>query len=144
MLCVCADANKTKTPTHCHRFNEIRITTARRLVKVPARTADYTSHAVRYYAGPPLLQPATFTVTPTWYVYIMRTDDDQWWTGMTTDVQCRWQEHDRGRAGARYFRGRTPKQLFILEPHPARSSATRREIAINCLSRTEKLKLIAA
>lgn len=83
-------------------------------------------------------------MTPTWYVYIIRTDDDQLYTGITTDIQRRWQEHDRGRAGARYFRGRTPKQLCLLETHPDRSSATRREIAIKRLSRTEKLKLIAA
>ena len=82
-------------------------------------------------------------MTPTWYVYIIRTDDNQLYTGITTDIQRRWQEHDRGRAGARYFRGRTPKQLCLLETHPHRNSATRREIAIKRLSRAAKLQLIA-
>lgn len=82
-------------------------------------------------------------MSPTWYVYIIRTDDDQLYTGITTDIQRRWQEHARGRAGARYFRGRTPRQLCLLETHPDRSSATRREAAIKRLSRAQKLQLIA-
>lgn len=81
---------------------------------------------------------------PTWYVYIIRTDDNQLYTGITTDIQRRWQEHNGGRAGARYFRGRTPKELCFLETHPDRSSATRREIAIKRLSRAAKLQLIAS
>ncbi|MDQ2075616.1 DTW domain-containing protein [Marinimicrobium sp. ABcell2] len=79
---------------------------------------------------------------PTWFVYIIRTDDDQLYTGITTDIKRRWQEHTKGPAGARYFRGRTPKELCLLEQHPDRSSATRREIAIKQLNRRSKEQLI--
>jgi DTW domain-containing protein len=79
----------------------------------------------------------------TWFVYIIRTDDDQLYTGITTDIKRRWQEHARGRAGARYFRGRMPTELCLLEEHPDRSSATRREIAIKQLNRQAKEELIS-
>jgi putative endonuclease len=78
-----------------------------------------------------------------WSVYIIRSDDNQLYTGITTDIHRRWQEHTEGKAGARYFRGRVPRQLCLLEPYPDRSSASKREAAIKQLSRAQKDALIA-
>ncbi len=77
-----------------------------------------------------------------WWVYMIRTDDDQLYTGITTDMQRRWREHAQGKAGARYFRGRHPRQLCLLESHPDRSSASKREAAIKQLSRSAKEALL--
>jgi putative endonuclease len=79
-----------------------------------------------------------------WFVYIIRSDDDQLYTGITTDIARRWQEHTNGKTGARYFRGRQPRQLCFLEPHDNRSSASKREAEIKKLDRRQKNALIAA
>jgi len=78
-----------------------------------------------------------------WFVYIIRSDDDQLYTGITTDINRRWREHTTGKAGARYFRGRKPQALCLLETHPDRSSASKREAAIKQLKRREKEQLLA-
>lgn len=79
-----------------------------------------------------------------WCVYMIRTNDNQIYTGITTDIQRRWREHTQGKAGARYFRGRTPELLCFLEKQHTRSSATRREAQIKQLGRKEKDLLIAS
>lgn len=79
-----------------------------------------------------------------WFVYMIRTNDAQVYTGITTDMARRWREHQSGKAGARYFRGREPVQLCYLEATDNRSSASQREYAIKALSASAKKQLIAA
>lgn len=79
-----------------------------------------------------------------WFVYMIRSDDDQLYTGITTDISRRWQEHSSGKVGARYFRGRKPQTLCLLETYPDRSGASRREAAIKQLKRGAKDQLLAA
>lgn len=74
---------------------------------------------------------------------MIRSDDDQLYTGITTDIARRWREHCQGKAGARYFRGRKPQHLCLLEDHTDRSSASKREAAIKQLTRTAKDALLA-
>lgn len=78
-----------------------------------------------------------------WYVYVIRASDNSLYTGVTTDVQRRFDEHCGSEKGARYFRGRQPVEVVYSESHPDRSSAQQREAAIKKLSRAEKLKLMA-
>lgn len=78
-----------------------------------------------------------------WFVYMIRTSDAQVYTGITTDMARRWREHESGKAGARYFRGRKPVQLCYLESDHNRSSASQREYAIKALTATAKKQLIA-
>jgi len=78
----------------------------------------------------------------TWWVYIIRTDTAQLYTGITTDIQRRWQEHLTGKGGARYFRAHKPQQLCFLEEHSDRSSASKREAAIKKLAKSEKELLV--
>ena len=74
---------------------------------------------------------------------MIRTCDGQLYTGITTDIQRRWQEHSSGKGGARYFRTRKPQQVCLLEGHPDRSSASRREAEIKKLSKSAKEQLVA-
>jgi putative endonuclease len=78
-----------------------------------------------------------------WYVYIVRASDQTLYTGITTDPQRRLAEHQSGRAGAKYFRGRKALEMVHIEEGYSRSTAARREAAIKKLSRAEKLALIA-
>jgi len=78
-----------------------------------------------------------------WFVYMIRTNDGQLYTGITTDIQRRWQEHSSGKGGARYFRARRPERLCLLEEHPDRSSASKREAEIKKLTKTLKETLVA-
>jgi putative endonuclease len=78
-----------------------------------------------------------------WFVYMIRTSDAQVYTGITTDMARRWREHESGKTGARYFRGRKPVQLCYLEADHNRSTASQREYAIKSLSASAKKQLIA-
>jgi putative endonuclease len=77
-----------------------------------------------------------------WYVYIIRATDQSLYTGITTDVERRFAEHKSGRAGAKYFRGRSPVEVVMVESGHDRSSASIREAQIKKLSREQKLELI--
>ena len=45
-----------------------------------------------------------------WYVYIIESTDESLYTGITTDVDRRFQQHLNSKGGAKYFRGRRPKK----------------------------------
>jgi len=77
-----------------------------------------------------------------WQVYIILCSDDSLYTGITTDVDRRFSEHLDG-TGAKYFRGRSPRQLVYLETGHNRSSASRREAEIKRLRPVDKRRLIA-
>ncbi len=77
-----------------------------------------------------------------WYVYIIRASDQSLYTGITTDVERRFAEHKSGRVGAKYFRGRSPEQLVLVESGYDRSSASIREAQIKKLTREQKLQLV--
>ncbi len=76
-----------------------------------------------------------------WFVYIIHCTDDSLYTGITTDIERRYTEHSMQK-GAKYFRGRKPKQLVYQECGHDRSTASKREIEIKKLSRANKLELI--
>ena len=78
-----------------------------------------------------------------WTVYIIRCDDNSLYTGVTTDLERRFQEHLGRPRGAKYFNGRKPMEVVYSENGHTRSSAGQREAAIKKLSREEKLCLIA-
>ncbi len=75
------------------------------------------------------------------FVYILVCADGTLYTGWTTDVERRLEEHNAGR-GARYTRGRRPVELAYYEEVADRSTALRREAALRRLRRSEKLALI--
>ena len=78
-----------------------------------------------------------------WFVYIILCTDNTLYTGITIDVSKRFNQHAIGR-GAKYFRGRHPKQLVYIEPGHNRSSATKREIDLKKMSKEEKSRIITS
>ena len=78
----------------------------------------------------------------TWQVYVILCSDDSLYTGITTDIQRRFDQHASGR-GAKYFRGRRPLEVVYREEGHTRSSASQREREIKAMERPAKLSLIA-
>jgi putative endonuclease len=76
-----------------------------------------------------------------WSVYIIQCSDESLYTGITTDVGKRYQQHAL-QQGAKYFRARKPKKLVYIEIEHDRSSASKREYEIKQLSRADKMILI--
>lgn len=76
-----------------------------------------------------------------WYLYILRCGDGTLYTGITTDVERRLEEHRQGR-GAKYTRGRGPLELAYQEECGTHSEALKREYAVKQLTREEKEDLI--
>ena len=76
-----------------------------------------------------------------WYLYMLRCADGTLYTGITTDVEKRFQAHSQGR-GAKYTRGRGPLKLVYQECCGSHSDALRREAAVKKLSRAEKEALV--
>ncbi|WP_330924275.1 GIY-YIG nuclease family protein [Candidatus Sororendozoicomonas aggregata] len=77
-----------------------------------------------------------------WFVYMLLASDQSIYTGITTNITRRWQEHTAGRAGAKFFRGREPVYLLYLEASHNRSTATKKEMALKKLSRAQKWQYI--
>ena len=77
-----------------------------------------------------------------WTVYILRCADGSLYTGITTNIQRRTDEHNGiGKNGARYTHNRRPVTLVYQETLADRSQASKREIEIKSLSREQKLLL---
>jgi putative endonuclease len=80
---------------------------------------------------------------PEWSVYLLRCGDGSFYTGIATDVTRRIGEHERGKRGAKYLRGRGPFELVYARPVGDRSTASRIEYRIKRLSREQKTDLVA-
>ncbi len=76
-----------------------------------------------------------------WFIYIILCSDDTLYTGISNDVEKRFNQHAMGQ-GAKYFRARKPLQLVYLEGGHDRSSAGKREYEIKKLNRIGKWRLI--
>jgi len=79
-----------------------------------------------------------------WFVYMIQATDGSLYTGITTDVQRRFNEHLCGKQGAKYFQGRKPEKVVYVEEGHDRSSASRRESEIKGFRREQKLALVEA
>ena len=77
-----------------------------------------------------------------WYTYIVKCSDNTLYTGVTTDLERRVNEHNNSDKGAKYIKTRRPVKLVYNETHTDRSSSSKRESAIKKLSRIDKLKII--
>lgn len=80
--------------------------------------------------------------TSEWKVYIIQSRSGLLYTGITTDIKKRFNDHSNGKLGAKFFHFSRPKQIVFQESHPNRSEATKREIQIKKMSRSQKLDLI--
>ena len=77
-----------------------------------------------------------------YYLYILKCSDDSLYTGITTDLKRRVAEHDSGKVGAKYTRGRGPVSVVYTRRFRNRANASREEARIKTLTRTQKLQII--
>ncbi len=75
------------------------------------------------------------------YTYIVRCKDNSLYTGYTTDIKNRVNNHNNGK-GAKYTKGRRPVELVYFETFESKSEALKKEIAIKKLPRSKKEQLI--
>ena len=76
-----------------------------------------------------------------YFVYILECEDGSLYTGITTDVERRFNEHRNGKGG-HFTKSRKAVKLLYTEAHPNRSLALKREVQIKGWSRKKKLALI--
>ena len=76
-----------------------------------------------------------------WSLYLVRCSDGSLYTGVTTDVERRFNEHCKG-TGAKYLRGRGPLTLEFHCSVGNRSDALRLEHHVKRLDKKQKEALI--
>ncbi|RQS76172.1 GIY-YIG nuclease family protein [Burkholderia sp. Bp8963] len=77
-----------------------------------------------------------------WFLYLIECADGSVYTGITTDVAARFNEHAAGK-GARYTRSRKPRAVLASFPVADRSSALRAEYRVKQLTAAQKRELAA-
>lgn len=77
-----------------------------------------------------------------WYLYMLRLSDDSLYTGITTDVERRVEEHREGN-GSKYVRSRLPCTLVYTERCDNRSKASKREAEIKSWRKEKKERLVS-
>ncbi len=78
---------------------------------------------------------------PTYFVYLIECGDKSIYTGITTDVVRRFNEHKNGKGG-HYTSSRQVVKVLHTEKFKTRSGALKREFEIKIWPRNKKLALI--
>ncbi|MSR14827.1 MAG: GIY-YIG nuclease family protein [Gammaproteobacteria bacterium] len=78
-----------------------------------------------------------------WHLYVLRTRYGALYTGITTDVARRLNQHGAG-TGAKALRSRGPLALVYQVPIGSRGSALRAELAVKKLPKARKEALVIA
>jgi putative endonuclease len=73
-----------------------------------------------------------------WFVYMVRCSDKSLYTGISTDVKRRVNEHNNAKQAASYTRSRRPVTLVYQEKCEDRSDASKREYELKNLKKSEK------
>lgn len=76
-----------------------------------------------------------------WHVYLIECFDGSLYTGVSTDVERRFQEHLAGK-GARYTRSHKPLRLVASRPVGTRSEALSVELVIKRLPKQKKIEAL--
>ena len=80
----------------------------------------------------------------TWSLYLIRCNNKSLYTGITTDVDRRFQEHQSNSPlGAKYLRGKGPLELVFQTEVGSRSKASIAEAEVKKQTKTEKEALIS-
>lgn len=82
-----------------------------------------------------------FKRTGRYYVYILECADGSYYTGSTKDLEKRVKEHNNGKRGAKYLRGKLPVRLVWGKDYRYYKRAVRAERRIKLLSHKEKEEL---
>ncbi len=78
-----------------------------------------------------------------WHMYVVRCDDGTLYTGVTTDITRRVNEHNASPRGAKYTKSRRPVTLVYSKAYPNKSLAMKAEYRFKQLTRAEKIKDIS-
>ncbi len=76
-----------------------------------------------------------------WYLYLVRTLDNRLYTGITTDVERRFGQHQAGK-GAKALRGKGELKLAFSHLVGSHSCALRLEYRIKQLTKIQKERLV--
>mgnify|MGYP001562570732 CR=1 FL=1 len=76
-----------------------------------------------------------------YYLYLLLCRVGSIYTGITTDVQRRFNEHKNGRGG-HYTNSKKVVKILYTEPHKNKNSALKREAEIKSWNREKKLALL--
>jgi putative endonuclease len=78
-----------------------------------------------------------------WYLYLIKCRDGTLYTGISTDVDRRFAQHQGvGNTGSKYLKGRGPLSLVFQEKLGSRSLALKVEHRVKKMSKAKKEKLI--
>ena len=77
-----------------------------------------------------------------WFLYLVRTEDNKLYTGITTDVERRFHQHQSGK-GAKALRGKGELRLAFSGEVGEHSLALRLEYRIKQLTKRQKERLVA-
>ncbi len=80
--------------------------------------------------------------TPSWHLYLIRCADGSLYTGISTDVARRLEQH-RNNRGAKRLRGQASLELVYSHEIGDRSTAQQVEYRVKRLRRSQKEALIA-
>ena len=75
------------------------------------------------------------------FVYILKCKDGSFYTGITSNLKKRMNEHKTGK-GSKYVRSRLPFELVYFEKALNKSEALKREHRIKSLTRKGKMNLV--
>lgn len=75
------------------------------------------------------------------YTYILKCNDNTYYTGWTNDLEKRVEAHNQGK-GAKYTKPRLPVEVIYYETFECKEQAMRRECEIKKLTRKEKECLV--
>ncbi|MFC3032253.1 GIY-YIG nuclease family protein [Pseudoalteromonas fenneropenaei] len=79
--------------------------------------------------------------SPVWSLYIIETRLGTWYTGITTDVNARFDKHEKG-TGAKNLRGKGPLKLVFNQVVGTRSDAAKLEWQVKQLSKAQKRQFV--
>ena len=79
-----------------------------------------------------------------YFIYILKCADGTLYIGSTNDLEKRLLAHNTSKTGARYTKSRRPVAIVYSEKLKSKSAALKREYALKCLTRAQKLKLFAS
>jgi putative endonuclease len=78
------------------------------------------------------------TPRPIWVLYLLECASGAYYTGITTDLERRFNEHLAG-VGARYTRANPPTRVLAIKLFDDRGEASRAEAAVKKLPKDKKL-----
>lgn len=77
-----------------------------------------------------------------YFLYILQCSDQTLYTGITTNLDRRINEHNNLKSGAKYTKVRRPVKLIYSKKYIDRSEASKEEARIKKLSHLQKIDLL--